>query len=150
MKICRAGPQLMFTFNNRFFRNQACYSLLPARPGWKPVRVMGLDRYKVLGCDYLRARRWSCVWRRRAALRASVWANPFPVTKLSICSNHANRPKVRLHKLKKSRGKITRRDTSSAKLSLNFSKRGRISENFSLRMHGKTGIWTDFDNDMVL
>ena len=28
-----AGPQLMFTFENQFFRHQACYGLLPARPG---------------------------------------------------------------------------------------------------------------------
>jgi hypothetical protein len=28
-----AGPQLVFTLNNRFFRHQACYSLLPAKPG---------------------------------------------------------------------------------------------------------------------
>ncbi len=38
-------------FNNRFFRHQACCSLLPSRPGWKAVRVMGLARYKVLGTN---------------------------------------------------------------------------------------------------
>ena len=26
-----AGPQLVFTLKNRFFRHQACYSLLPAK-----------------------------------------------------------------------------------------------------------------------
>jgi hypothetical protein len=28
-----AGPQVVFTLNNRFFRHQAFYSLLPAKPG---------------------------------------------------------------------------------------------------------------------
>ncbi len=32
MKFCRAGPQLVFTVDNRFFHHQACYSLL-ASPG---------------------------------------------------------------------------------------------------------------------
>jgi len=42
MKICWAGPQLVLTFDNRFIRHQACYSLLPARPGymsWKAKRL---------------------------------------------------------------------------------------------------------------
>ncbi len=34
-----AGPQLVFTLNNRFFRHQACYSLLPANT----VRKMDLN-----------------------------------------------------------------------------------------------------------
>ncbi len=46
----RAAAGVYFhTFNNRFFRHQDWYSLLPARPGGKADRVVGLDRYKVLG-----------------------------------------------------------------------------------------------------
>jgi hypothetical protein len=33
-----AGPQLVFTLNNRFFCHQMCYSLLPARPGGQADR----------------------------------------------------------------------------------------------------------------
>jgi hypothetical protein len=43
-----AGPQLVFTLNNRFFRHQACYSLLPAKPGGQADRVISLCKYKVL------------------------------------------------------------------------------------------------------
>ncbi len=41
-----AGPQLVFTFNNRFFRHQARYSLLPARPRKKPERQNVSGVYK--------------------------------------------------------------------------------------------------------
>ncbi len=41
--------QLVFTFNNQFFCHQACYSLLPARPGGQAERVVGLYKYKVVG-----------------------------------------------------------------------------------------------------
>jgi hypothetical protein len=59
-----AGPQLVFTFDNRFsktgwavsqsvryifFRHQACYSLLPAKPGGQADRVISLCKYKVVG-----------------------------------------------------------------------------------------------------
>ncbi len=44
-----AGPQLVFTLNNRFFRHQACYSLLPAKPGGQADRVISLRKYKVVG-----------------------------------------------------------------------------------------------------
>jgi hypothetical protein len=44
-----AGPQLVFTLNNRFFRHQACYSLLPAKPGGQADRVVSLCKYKVVG-----------------------------------------------------------------------------------------------------
>jgi hypothetical protein len=44
-----AGPQLVFTFNNRFFRHQACYSLLPGKPGGQADRVISLCKYKVVG-----------------------------------------------------------------------------------------------------
>jgi hypothetical protein len=44
-----AGPQLVFTLNNRFFRHQACYSLLPAKPGGQEDRVISLCKYKVVG-----------------------------------------------------------------------------------------------------
>jgi hypothetical protein len=44
-----AGPQLVFTLNNRFFRHQACYSLLPAKPGGQADRVISLCKYKVVG-----------------------------------------------------------------------------------------------------
>ncbi len=40
-----AGPQLVFTLNNRFFRHQACYSLLPAKPGGQADRVISLCRW---------------------------------------------------------------------------------------------------------
>ena len=43
-----AGPQLVFTLNNRFFRHQACYSLLPAKPGGEADRVISLCKYKVV------------------------------------------------------------------------------------------------------
>ncbi len=43
-----AGPQLVFTLNNRFFRHQGCYSLLPAKPGGQAVRVISLCKYKVV------------------------------------------------------------------------------------------------------
>ncbi len=43
-----AGPQLVFTLNNRFFRHQACYSLLPAKPGGQADRVISLCKYKVV------------------------------------------------------------------------------------------------------
>ncbi len=43
----RSGPQLVFTFKNRLFRQQVCYSLLPARPCGKAERVVGLYRYTV-------------------------------------------------------------------------------------------------------
>ncbi len=45
-----AGLQLVFTLNNRFFRHQACYSLLPAKPGGQADRVVSLCKYKVVGC----------------------------------------------------------------------------------------------------
>jgi hypothetical protein len=44
-----ARPQLVFTLNNRFFRHQACYSLLPAKPGGQADRVISLCKYKVVG-----------------------------------------------------------------------------------------------------
>ncbi len=44
-----AGPQLVFTLNNRFFRHQACYSLLSAKPGGQADRVVSLCKYKVVG-----------------------------------------------------------------------------------------------------
>jgi hypothetical protein len=43
-----AGPQHVFTLNNRYFRYQACYSLLPAKPGGQAVRVVSLCKYKVV------------------------------------------------------------------------------------------------------
>ncbi len=46
-----AGPQLVFTLNNRFFRHQACYSLLPAKPGGQADRVVSLYKYKVVGIN---------------------------------------------------------------------------------------------------
>ncbi len=46
-----AGPQLVFTLNNRFFRHQACYSLLPAKPGGQADRVISLCKYKVVGLN---------------------------------------------------------------------------------------------------
>jgi hypothetical protein len=45
------GPQLVFTLDNRFFRHQACYSLLPAKPGGQADRVISLCKYKVVGPD---------------------------------------------------------------------------------------------------
>jgi hypothetical protein len=39
-----AGPQLVFTLNNRFFRHQACYSLLPAKPGGQADHVVSLNK----------------------------------------------------------------------------------------------------------
>jgi hypothetical protein len=44
-----AGPQLVFTLNIRFFRHQACYSLLPAKPGGQADRVISLCKYKGVG-----------------------------------------------------------------------------------------------------
>ena len=46
-----AGPQLVFTLSNRFFRHQACYSLLPAKPGGQADRVISLCKYKVVGLN---------------------------------------------------------------------------------------------------
>jgi hypothetical protein len=46
-----AGPRLVFTLNNWFFRHQACYSLLPAKPGGQADRVVSLCKYKVVGTD---------------------------------------------------------------------------------------------------
>ena len=46
-----SGTQLVFTLNNRFFRHQACYSLLPAKPGGQADRVVSLCKYKVVGTD---------------------------------------------------------------------------------------------------
>ncbi len=43
------GPQLVFTLYNRFFCHQACYSLLPAKPGGQADRVISLRKYKVIG-----------------------------------------------------------------------------------------------------
>jgi hypothetical protein len=47
----------VFTLNNRFFRHQACYSLLPAKTGGQADRVISLFKYKVVGsnsmCAYL-------------------------------------------------------------------------------------------------
>ncbi len=48
-----AGPQLVFTLNNRFFRHQACYSLLPAKPGGQADRVISLCKYKVVVLHYV-------------------------------------------------------------------------------------------------
>ena len=48
-----AGPQLVFTLNNRFFRHQACYSLLPAKPGGQADRVVSLCKYKVIDLESL-------------------------------------------------------------------------------------------------
>ncbi len=39
----------MFTLNNQFFRHQACYSLLPAKPGGQADCVISLCKYKVVG-----------------------------------------------------------------------------------------------------
>jgi hypothetical protein len=44
-----AGPHLVFTLTNRFFRHQACYSLLPAKPGGQADSVVRLCKYKVVG-----------------------------------------------------------------------------------------------------
>ncbi len=44
-----AGPQLVFTLNNRFFRHQTCYILLPAKTGGQADRVISLCKYKVVG-----------------------------------------------------------------------------------------------------
>jgi hypothetical protein len=46
-----AGPLPVFTLNNRFFRHQACYSQLPAKPGGQADRVVSLCKYKVVGCS---------------------------------------------------------------------------------------------------
>jgi hypothetical protein len=43
-----AGPQLVLTLNYRFFRHQACYSLLPAMPSGQADRVVSLCKYKVV------------------------------------------------------------------------------------------------------
>ncbi len=43
-----AGPQLVFTLNNRFFRHQACYSLLPVKTGGQADRVISLCKYRVV------------------------------------------------------------------------------------------------------
>jgi hypothetical protein len=51
-----AGPQRVFTLNNRFFRHQACYSLLPAKPGGQADRVVSLCKYKVVVLALLK--RW--------------------------------------------------------------------------------------------
>jgi hypothetical protein len=48
-----AGPQLVFTLNNRFFRHQACYSLLPAKTGGQADRVISLCKYKVVGVNLM-------------------------------------------------------------------------------------------------
>ncbi len=48
----QAGPQLAFTLNNRFFRHQACYSLLPAKPGGQADRVISLCKYKVVDLNW--------------------------------------------------------------------------------------------------
>jgi hypothetical protein len=54
-----AGPQLVFTLNNRFFRHQACYSLLPAKTGEQADRVISLCKYKVVeGHTRWRERGW--------------------------------------------------------------------------------------------
>ncbi len=46
MKICWAGPQLVFTFENWFFRHRVCYEYnrLPARPGYMScqAKILGL------------------------------------------------------------------------------------------------------------
>ncbi len=47
MKICRPGRSLCLLYN-RFFRHQACYSLLPAKPGGQADRVISLCKYKVV------------------------------------------------------------------------------------------------------
>jgi hypothetical protein len=51
LRYLPAGPQLVFTLNNRFFRHQACYSLLPAKPGGEADRVVNLRKYKVVGSE---------------------------------------------------------------------------------------------------
>jgi hypothetical protein len=38
----RVRPQLAFTLDNRFFRHQACYSLLPAMPGYMSCQAKRL------------------------------------------------------------------------------------------------------------
>jgi hypothetical protein len=43
----------VFTLNNRFFCHQACYSLLPAKPGGQADRVISLGKYKVVGFSCL-------------------------------------------------------------------------------------------------
>ncbi len=67
-----AGRQLVFTLNNRFFRYQACYSLLPARQGGQADRVVGLYKYKVVGVSPLRTKK------RRSNIRFRVrgWGDP--------------------------------------------------------------------------
>ncbi len=62
-----AGPQLVFTLNNRFFRHQACYSLLPAKTGGQADRVISLCKYKVVDGKHgdKRTGRRACQSRRR-------------------------------------------------------------------------------------
>ncbi len=49
MKIYRAGPQLVFTFDNRFFRH-LCYSLLPARSGYMSCQAKRLYMFGQYWC----------------------------------------------------------------------------------------------------
>jgi hypothetical protein len=58
-----AGLKLVFTLNNRFFRHQACYSLLPARPGGQADRVISLYKYKVVGTVAVTQTREYIDWR---------------------------------------------------------------------------------------
>jgi hypothetical protein len=44
-----AGPQLMFTFGNRFFCHQGCYGLLPASPGYMSCQAKRLGML-ISGC----------------------------------------------------------------------------------------------------
>jgi hypothetical protein len=47
-----AGSQLVFTLKNRFFRHQASYSLLPAKPDGQADCVVSLCKYKVVGFNH--------------------------------------------------------------------------------------------------
>jgi hypothetical protein len=44
-----AGPQLVFSLNNRVFRYQACYSLLPAKPGGQATTSLVYVNIRSLG-----------------------------------------------------------------------------------------------------
>jgi hypothetical protein len=94
MKICRAGPQLVFIFDNQFFRHQACYSLLPARPdfiSWQAKRlgmlVSGFGAL-VLCCMYLHIGR-----RSKKTNKIELFAT-VPIYSMSFLSHTVCEPNI--------------------------------------------------------
>ncbi len=96
MKIWRPGPQLVFTLNNRFFRHQAGYILLPARPGGQADRVVGLYKYKVVNNISLSAIQGLLLWFERWCMVEYNALSPASYKEMPSIFADQLRPRIRV------------------------------------------------------